>query len=161
MSSIGRGYTLHGSLEHYPYGVDATGLIERLGLAPHPEGGSYRETWRADAPPGVRSAGSAILYLLEAGERSRWHRVTDATEIWLFNDGGPLEVRVVAPPGPVVVTILGLDPAVDHQPQAIVPAGAWQAARPLGAWTLVSCIVVPAFEFSSFELAPEGWQPEV
>jgi predicted cupin superfamily sugar epimerase len=135
--------------------------IEQLGLGRHPEGGWYRETWRADAPPGVRSAGSSILYLLEAGESSRWHRVTDATEIWLFNAGDPLEVRVVAPSGPVVVTILGLEPAVDHQPQAIVPAGAWQAARPLGAWTLVSCIVVPAFEFSSFELAPEGWEPDV
>jgi len=124
MSSIGRGYTLHGSLEHYPERVKAPAVIERLGLRPHPEGGWYRETWRADAPPGVRSAGSAILYLLRAGERSRWHRVTDATEIWMFNAGDPLELRVVAPPGP-----------------------------------LVSCVVVPAFEFSSFELAPEGWEP--
>jgi uncharacterized protein len=140
--------------------VDASVLIERLGLAPHPEGGWYRETWRADAPPGERSAGSAILFLLAAGERSHWHRLTDAAEIWLFHAGDPLELRVVVPPGPVVVTILSLDPAVDHRPQAIVPPGARQAARPLGAWTLVSCIVVPAFEFSSFELAPEGWEPE-
>jgi predicted cupin superfamily sugar epimerase len=145
---------------HYPDLVEAPALIERLGLGPHPEGGWYRETWRAHAPPGVRSAGSAILYLLEAGERSRWHRVTDATEIWVFNAGDPLELLVAAPPVPRVVTILGLDAAVDQRPQAIVPAGAWQAAGPLGAWTLVSCIVVPAFEFSSFELALEGWEPE-
>jgi len=70
-----------------------------------------------------------------------------------------LELRVAALPIPLVVTILGLDAAIDQWPQAIVPAGAWQAARPLGAWTLVSCIVVPAFEFSSFELASEGWEP--
>jgi predicted cupin superfamily sugar epimerase len=148
------------SLEHYPACVNAAILIERLGLAPHPEGGWYRETWRADAPPGGRSAGSAILFLLAAGERSHWHRVTDATELWIFNGGDPLELRVVAAPRSEVVTILGGNPAVDERPQAIVPPGAWQTARPLGEWTLVSCIVVPAFEFSSFELAPEGWEPE-
>src|SRR2546426_10198706 len=127
MSSIGRGYTLHGSLEHYPERVKAPAVIERLGLGPHPEGGWYRETWRADAPPGVRSAGSAILYLLTAGERSRWHRVTDATEIWMFNAGDPLELRVVAPPGPLVVTILGLAAAGAPRPHAAVAAGARQA----------------------------------
>jgi predicted cupin superfamily sugar epimerase len=160
MSSIERGYTLYGWLEHYRANVNAPALIERLGLAPHPEGGWYREMWRAAAPPGQRSAGSAILFLLAAGERSHWHRVTDATEIWLFNAGDPLELRVMAAPGPEVITILGADPAVGHQPQAIVPPGAWQAARPLGTWTLVSCVVVPGFEFSSFELAPDGWEPE-
>lgn len=140
--------------------MDAREAIERLGLVPHPEGGWYRETWRADAPPGERSAGSAILFLLAAGERSQWHRVIDATELWLFNAGDPLELRVIAAPGPEVITILGSDLAVGHRPQAIVPPGAWQGARPLGAWTLVSCIVVPAFEFAAFELAPEGWEPE-
>ena len=44
-------------------------------------------------------------------------------------------------------------------PQAVVPAGAWQAARPLGAWALVGCIVAPAFTFDGFEIAPEGWKP--
>jgi predicted cupin superfamily sugar epimerase len=159
MSSIARGYTLYECSNTYPASVDAAALIERLELAPHPEGGWYRETWRADAPPGQRSAGSAILFLLAAGERSHWHRVTNATELWLFSAGDPLELRVVAAPGSEVVTILG-DPKVDHRPQAIVPPGAWQSARPLGAWTLVSCIVVPAFEFSSFELAADDWEPE-
>jgi hypothetical protein len=140
--------------------MDARDAIERLGLVPHPEGGWYRETWRADAPPGERSAGSAILFLLAAGERSRWHRVKDATELWLFNAGDALELRVMAAPRSEVVTILGNDLAVGHRPQAMVPPGAWQGARPLGAWTLASCIVVPAFEFAAFELAPDGWEPE-
>lgn len=137
----------------------ATSVIERFGLQAHPEGGWYAETWRASSPDGQRPTASAILYLLAAGERSHWHTV-DAAEIWQYSAGDPLEVRVWAGSGtPVVTHRLGAGTASGEEPQVVVPPGAWQAARPLGAWTLVGCIVSPAFEFAGFELAPEGWEP--
>lgn len=142
--------------------MDASDLIERLGMRPHPEGGHYAETWRAPAgASGERPVGSAILYLLAAGERSHWHRV-DAAEIWQYASGGPLELRIWADGDAAVTTVRLGDPARDGDtPQAVVPAGAWQAARPLGPWTLVGCIVTPAFEFDGFELAADGWEPPV
>ncbi len=136
----------------------ADAVIEELGLRPHPEGGWYTETWRDPAPDGVRPASSAIYYLLRRDERSRWHRV-DATEIWHHYAGDALEVRVTDDDGTIRVARLGSDLGAGERPQAIVPAGAWQSARPLGAWTLVGCTVAPAFEFEGFELAPEGWEP--
>jgi predicted cupin superfamily sugar epimerase len=134
-------------------------VIDALGLRPHPEGGWFVETWRAPAEDGKRAAASAIIYLLRAGESSRWHRV-DAAEIWQWSAGYALELRIArATGGPVDVVRLGGNVAVGERPQAVVPAGAWQAARPLGAWALVGCIVAPAFEYAGFELAPEGWEP--
>ncbi len=138
----------------------ATAVIEHLGLSPHPEGGWYAETWRAPSEDGVRPSASAILYLLAAGEHSHWHRV-DAAEIWQYSAGDPLELRIWAGAGTPVTTHRLGDGTTDESgvPQVVVPAGAWQAARPLGAWTLVGCIVSPAFEFAGFELAPDGWEP--
>jgi predicted cupin superfamily sugar epimerase len=134
-------------------------VIDRLSLRPHPEGGWYAETWRAPDRDGERAAGSAILYLLGAGERSHWHRV-DAAEIWQHAAGDALELRVWAAPDPTVTTHrLGGDVAGGDRTQVVVPAGAWQAARPLGDWALVGCIVIPAFEFAGFELAAAGWEP--
>ncbi len=144
--------------------MDATEIEALLHLVAHPEGGAYAETWRAPAGSGERSAGSAIYFLLRAGQVSRWHRV-DGAEAWHFYAGAPLELRVSsAGPGsgngePARRYALGSDLAAGQRPQAIVPAGAWQSARSLGSWTLVGCTVVPAFEFAGFELAPEGWQP--
>ena len=138
----------------------ATAVIERLGMRPHPEGGWYAETWRAAAFDGERPSASAILYLLAAGERSHWHRV-DAVEIWQYSAGEALELRVWTV-GDDAVTKHRLGGGMGERaetPQVVVPAGAWQAARPLGAWTLVGCIVSPAFEFRGFELAAEGWEP--
>jgi uncharacterized protein len=133
-------------------------IIGLLDLEPHPEGGHYAETWRgADGRDG-RSDGTAIYYLLRAGERSHWHRV-DATEIWMFHAGGPLNLDMVAGEGPVERMVLGPDLARGERPQLVVPAGAWQSATPLGSWTLVSCTVTPGFTFDGFELAPEGWLP--
>ncbi len=125
----------------------------------HPEGGWYVETWRAPSPDGVRPSSSAILYLLAAGDRSHWHRV-DAAEVWQYSAGEPLELRVRAPgDASVAIHRLGGDVTANDVVQVVVPPGAWQTARPLGAWTLVGCIVAPAFEFEGFELAPEGWEP--
>jgi uncharacterized protein len=132
----------------------AKAIIAALQLAPHPEGGWYRETYRSDAPPGTRAAITAIYYLLRAGERSHWHRV-DAAEIWHWYAGDALELRVDRE-----TVRLGNDLSAGERPQAVVPPFAWQAAHSLGAWTLVGCTVSPAFEFAGFELAPPGWQPE-
>ena len=133
-------------------------MIASLGLQRHPEGGFYRETFRApDAP---RGASTSILFLLPAGERSRWHRV-DADEHWLFHDGDALELLIADPAsGARERIVLGRDVARGERPQAVVPRGWWQAARPLGDWTLVGCVVAPAFEFARFEMAPEGWEPD-
>jgi uncharacterized protein len=139
--------------------MQATDIITALGMAPHPEGGWYVQTFR-DAPQGGRGYSTAIYYLLEAGQRSHWHRVIDAAEVWHFYDGAPLELRL-SPDGRACATqILGLDLAGGQRPQVIVPANHWQAARSLGAWTLVGCTVAPGFEFASFEMAPPGWEPK-
>jgi uncharacterized protein len=133
-------------------------IIELLELQPHPEGGHFRETWRAAAPPGERAAGTAIYYLLQAGEISHWHRI-DADEMWHWYAGSPLALAL-SPDGCSTETLrLGPDLASGELPQILVPAGAWQSAESLGPWTLVGCTVLPGFVFESFELAPEGWQP--
>ena len=124
-------------------------IIRLLELAPHPEGGFYRETWRDHPAEGGRGSGTAIYYLLRAGERSRRHRV-DAAEVWHHYAGAALELTIEATP-----RTLGLDVAAGERPQLVVPPGAWQSARSLGAWTLVGCTVSPAFEFERFELDPE------
>lgn len=131
-------------------------IIEKLGLIQHPEGGWYKETWRAEQCVDGRSIASAILFLLEEGQRSHWHRV-DADEFWLWHAGAPLTLRIAGDARTSVM--LGPDVLAGHEPQARVPAGAWQAAEPVGGWTLVSCIVAPAFTFDGFTLAPPGWEP--
>ncbi|MBX3498186.1 MAG: cupin domain-containing protein [Alphaproteobacteria bacterium] len=139
--------------------VDADTLIAALGLQPHPEGGHYRETFRAAPAPGeARGATTAIFFLLRRGERSHWHRV-DAVEIWHWYAGAPLALAIADPNAPRRTITLGTDFAAGQSPQGIVPAHAWQAAQTLGDWTLVGCTVSPAFEFSGFELAPPGWEP--
>jgi predicted cupin superfamily sugar epimerase len=143
-------------------------LIAYLKLQPHPEGGYFRETFRdcgrpptgrdygpppagSDSNPG-RAHSTAIYFLLKAGQVSRWHRV-DAAEVWHFYKGAPLVLRIGK-----ATCILGPDIAEGQTPQAIVPAGVWQAARSLGDYTLVGCTVAPGFEFSGFELAPDGFE---
>lgn len=137
---------------------EAQALIDALGLLPHPEGGWFRETWRDTPADGGRGVGTAIYFLLAEGERSHWHRV-DAAEIWHHYAGDPLALGIADGSEHRVVT-LGTDLAAGQEPQALVPPRAWQAARPLGAWTLVGCTVSPAFEFDGFELAPPSWRPE-
>lgn len=137
--------------------TDARSLIEQLHLSPHPEGGWYRETWRAAAGSDGRSAGTAILFLLEAGQRSHWHRV-DASELWIYQAGTPLALHTAA--GRVVSTCrLGIDLAAGERPQQLVQPGEWQAAEADRGWCLVACVVVPGFRFEGFELAPPGWAP--
>jgi predicted cupin superfamily sugar epimerase len=138
---------------------DARALIETLGLAPHPEGGWYRETWRADAPEGGRAAATAILFLLEEGQSSHWHKV-DATELWLFHAGSALCLRIAPGDDAAVTEIrLGADIQSGEMPQLCIPPHHWQAAEADGGWALVSCIVSPGFDFAGFTLAPPGWAP--
>ncbi|KAF0137147.1 MAG: hypothetical protein FD152_654, partial [Xanthobacteraceae bacterium] len=126
----------------------AGSIIAKLGLMPHPEGGWYRQTWVGPEVEG-RASGTAILFLLQAGEKSHWHRV-DADEIWLWHAGAPLVLSI----GLETAADLRLGPDVlgDEVVQAVVPAGWWQAARSAGEWTLVSCTVSPGFRFEGFEL---------
>lgn len=128
-------------------------IISTLGMQRHPEGGWFVEMFRDPA-----GASTAIYYLLQAGERSHWHRVRNAVEVWHFYAGDPLLLKISD--GTSVEEIrLGADIAAGERPQAIVPADHWQAAEPLGAFTLVGCTVAPAFEFSQFEMAAADWQP--
>ena len=138
---------------------DADTIIAELGLRPHPEGGHYAETWRADTGAGERPPGTAIYYLLRAGERSHWHRV-DAAEVWHYYAGDPLVLHIAPGSGvePALRHVLGTDLAAGQRPQLVVPAGDWQAAEPLGAWTLVGCTVSPGFRFEGFELAAPDWE---
>jgi len=140
--------------------VTPRAVIETLGMKPHPEGGWYVETFR-DAPEGGRGHSTAIYFLLERHQVSAWHRVRDASEIWHFYAGAPLELSIHEEGGPVEKHSLGPDLAVGQRPQAVVPAGCWQTAKSLGDWTLVGCTVAPGFDFSAFELAAPGWQPIV
>ncbi|MCH2107963.1 MAG: cupin domain-containing protein [Polyangiaceae bacterium] len=144
--------------------TSAKDIIEKLGLTQHPEGGWYKETWRANesvgpaGSPSSRKVGTAIFYLLSAGETSAWHRI-DATEIWHFYAGAPLELRTQQGQTEVRTQHLGTNFLEGELPQIIIAPGAWQCARSLGAWTLVGCTVSPGFEFEKFELAPAGWEP--
>ena len=144
-------------------------LIAQLQLAPHPEGGYYRETFRAahrvervDRAPGeppaatVRTAGTAIYFLLPADTFSAWHRVC-SDEIWHYYDGAPLELHIIDPGGAYAVALLGRDLTRDQRPQFVVPAGWLQAARPIAGpgnppYALCGCTVSPGFEFADFEL---------
>ncbi|MBN9587838.1 MAG: cupin domain-containing protein [Alphaproteobacteria bacterium] len=143
---------------------EADRLIRLLDLIPHPEGGHYRQTFRdLSGPEGpgtrdrmggdTRGHSTLIYFLLRAGEVSHWHRI-DAAEVWHFYRGAPVELRIGD-------QIVHLGPAIEdgEVPQAVVPPGAWQAARSLGEYSLVGCSVAPGFDFATFELAPKDFSP--
>ena len=132
--------------------MTADELITQLDLAPHPEGGWFRQTWIADGSG--RTSGTCIYFLLKAGEKSHWHRV-DAVEIWHFYAGTPLTLSISATDqGPAVNHRLGPNLVAGEVPQVIVPKDHWQAAFAPDGWALVGCTVSPAFQFEGFELAP-------
>ncbi|MCW2380767.1 MULTISPECIES: cupin domain-containing protein [unclassified Sphingobium] len=137
----------------------ARALIDRLALQPHPEGGWYRETWRAEAAPGERAGATAILFLLEPGQRSHWHKV-DASEAWLWHAGHALNLSTApGDEGPVTALRLGGDVLAGEIPQHVISPHHWQAAEADRGWALVSCIVTPGFDFAGFTLAPLDWAP--
>lgn len=139
--------------------------VQRLDLSPHPEGGWFRETWRSEltvgqsALPaqytGPRSAGTAILFVLMPGQRSAWHTVRSA-ELWLFHRGSPLLLDIGNEQSTATTHVLGPDITGGEHPQLVVPPGHWQRACPRDDEpTLVSCVVVPGFDFADFALAAE------
>ena len=139
--------------------LSAAEIIRLLDLAPHPEGGHYRQTFRDHRLVEGRAASTAIYFLLARGERSHWHRV-DAAETWHYYAGAPLALEIAADArGAIERVTLGGDLVAGERPQAIVPVHAWQAAQSLGDWTLVGCTVAPGFEFAKFEMAPKDWEP--
>lgn len=136
--------------------------VRRLELSPHPEGGWFRETWRSDLTldgsqlpahyGGPRSAGTAILFVLMPGQESAWHTVRSA-ELWLYHRGSPVELEFGEDRDGAVRKMLGPDIEAGQHPQLLIPAGHWQRARPRGSEpSLVSCIVVPGFDFADFSL---------
>ena len=133
-------------------------LIRELGLAPHPEGGFYREVFRSPGQVvpqdgrGARAALTTIYFLLPGGAHSRWHRVA-SDEAWHFYEGDPLELLLLPPDlGALTRHELGPAAAAGRAPVLTVPAGWWQAARPLGEYALVGCSVGPGFDFADFSL---------
>lgn len=140
--------------------MTAEDVIRALGLERHREGGAFRETFRDAAhDAGARPRSTAIYYLLQAGERSHWHRI-DAAEVWHHYAGAPLTLRITEDGRTTAAWVLGDDLAAGEHPQLAVPAGAWQSAESRGAWSLVGCTVAPGFSFDGFELAPAGWAPD-
>jgi uncharacterized protein len=140
-----------------PGPLTADEVIAQLKLAPHPEGGWYRETFRDEPGYKGRPHSTAILFLLKAGETSRWHRV-DAAELWHWHGGATLLLDVMHGEARHEIR-LGPNWLGGEHPQGLVPAGAWQSARSLGPWTLAGCTVAPGFDFAGLELAPDGWEP--
>jgi predicted cupin superfamily sugar epimerase len=143
--------------------TELPGWARALDLAPHPEGGWFKETWRSELtvaqsalPPGYagpRSAGTAILFLLMPGQQSAWHTVRSA-ELWLHHRGSPLLLEVGLEQHGAATLLLGSDVDAGEAPQLLVPPGHWQRARPRDDEpTLVSCVVVPGFDFADFALA--------
>jgi len=137
--------------------LTAREVIETLGMARHPEGGWYVQTFEDDAQVEGRARSTAIYYLLEAGDASHWHRV-DAVEVWHWYAGAPLQLRI-SDGTSVDEHVLGPDLAAGQRPQVVVPRNGWQSARSAGDWTLVGCTVAPGFRFSGFELAAPDWAP--
>ncbi|EFL87999.1 cupin domain-containing protein [Ahrensia sp. R2A130] len=133
-------------------GFSVAEIVAQLDLAPHPEGGHFRETFRDEH-------GTAILYLLEAGECSHWHRVMGSAETWHHLAGGPLALTLSPNGHDAEAHRLGKALAMGEMPQHTVPADWWQTAESLGHWTLCACTVAPAFSFENFEMAPPDWRP--
>lgn len=140
-----------------PPAARAAELITTLRLTPQPEGGHFREIFRsadpvqpADARP-QRSALTGIFFLLNAGEASRWHRVS-SDEAWHYYEGEGLELLIAPPPMDRVARVVLGPVAAGRRPAYTVPAHWWQAARPLGSYALAGCNVAPGFDFADFRL---------
>ena len=137
----------------------AKDVIDALGLRAHPEGGWYAETWRAPSvaagvrPPARSSTSSPRASDPTGTASTRPRSGRSRRAIRSSCASGPR----ATPPRPSIAS--STDVTTGSVVQVVVPAGSWQAARSLGAWTLVGCIVSPAFEFDGFELAPPGWEP--
>ena len=138
-------------------------LIQSLRLESHPEGGYYRETYRAPGQipqsvlprrfNGNRAFSTAILFLLESGSFSGFHRLA-ADECWHFYQGLPLHIYVLEQGASLTVVKLGSNPREGEVFQAVIPAGRWFAAKPIGTegFSLTGCTVAPGFDFQDFDM---------
>lgn len=134
--------------------LTAKQIIDLLDLKPHPEGGYFAETFRDES-----DASTAIYYLLEAGDCSKWHRVHGSAEVWHHYAGGPLALTLSPNGHDAEAHRLGKALLAGEKPQVVVPSGWWQTAESLGHWTLVGCTVAPGFSFENFETADDDWRP--
>ena len=139
--------------------MDAVYIINYLKLTEHPEGGWFKATFQSKETSNGRSNLSLIYYLLKENENSHLHRVTDADEIWLWHLGDPLLLSYSDERSTKEIT-LGPDLNNNEELQAVIPKSIWQKAKSNGAWSLVSCVVAPAFSFDGFEMAKKGWEPK-
>jgi predicted cupin superfamily sugar epimerase len=130
-------------------------IVEKLGLMRHPEGGYYRETFR-DVDRDGRAISSAMLYLIK--RPAPWHKI-DASEVWHWYDGAPVELSYSQTEGKIIKQTLGNNIHDGELPQIVIPANAWQAAKSMGDWSLIGTTVAPGFEFDGHELALPGWTP--
>ena len=128
-------------------------IIKKLNLIPHPEGGYFAETFRDQL-----GSVSHIYYLLKKGEISRWHKLKK-NEILNFYDGDPIKIYLSKNAVDTSEVILGKDINVGNKYQYTVKAETWFSMCSLGEWSLIGCIVVPAFDYNDFELAPTNWKP--
>lgn len=133
--------------------MSAAGLVAKLGLKEHPEGGFFREIYRSPlrvrAGGKERSAVTCIYYLLPRGSFSAFHRLRH-DELWHFLGGSPLRIHCLREGREPWTLELG----PGQELQAVVPAGTWFAAEPAGDdFALLGCTVAPGFEFADFELA--------
>ena len=134
--------------------MQSTAVAVRLDLKPHPEGGWYREIYRSSdrvqTIRGARSAITAIYYLLDRDQISRWH-VVEADEIWHFYEGSPLELLAYHPEASTLVRCVLGNARENHERVAVIRRGIWQAARSLGDFSIVGCTVGPGFEFEDLQ----------
>jgi predicted cupin superfamily sugar epimerase len=138
-------------------------IVERFDLAPHPEGGYFREVYRSTSKihhPGIprgaageRAAGTLIYFLLAKQDFSAFHRVRFSDEIWHLYAGGPLEIFVIDDSDRLDRRLLTTD-LTEGEPATVIPAGAWQSARVLSGadWALGGCTVAPGFDYDDFEM---------
>lgn len=138
--------------------MTAEAIIKKLKLTRYPEGGFYRETYRSEKiitldNGKVRNTGTAVYYLLEDTDKSHFHKVS-SDELWFFHQGEPLELFMIINDGNIKIKILGNRLDLDEEPQVIITANVWFAARLKNekGFALVSCIVAPGFDFNDYEL---------
>ena len=138
---------------------EAEKIIEILNLKPHPEGGFYCQTYvDSEKFSDHRKISSLIYFLLKYDQYSHWHKV-DATETWFWHAGAPLSLTISSDGHDASSTRLGPSVLLGQRPHFVVQKNFWQTAVSIGEWSLVSCMVTPAFSFDGFELAPENWRP--
>ena len=137
--------------------------IKHLTLLAHPEGGFYKETYRAiesiskaglpDRFSGPRSFSTAIYFLLRSQDRSVFHRIK-SDELWHYHAGSVLHIYVLQHNN-LVTHKLGPDPEKGESLQVVIPAECWFGAKVVdeNSYTLSGCTVSPGFDFHDFEIA--------